>query len=217
MKVIKFCISLLAIQSAQTLSTEKSASIVNTTGIQFTPQPPDLPFGFINATWAGCDINGSIAYCDEMVEKNQTNSSKECFEEKGCCEGDSDTGFIACPQTSGASHILYISIEAISLLTIWRILWGGGDCPQLGNPSKYGLSIGAGVMCFISSIYEFNASNNPETLQKSAVNVAISFASGLAAGCGTARLLRWFENRQRDSLTVPLNQPQPDVNPRRCC
>ncbi len=221
MKVIKFCISLLAIQSAQTLSTEKSASIVNTTGIQFTPQPRDLPVWFINATWAGCDKNESIVYCNETVEKNQTNSSKECFEEKGCCEGDSDTGFIACPQTSALSHFLYVSIETIACLALWRIVWHPSSSTQSGKIAEYGVGAGSIVTFVLSFLYEINASNNPETLQKSAVNVAISFASGFGAGCGTSLLFRLLGNCRRGPLTVPLvesvNQSQVESNPRSCC
>ncbi len=217
MKVIKFCISLLAIQSAQTLSTEKSASIVNTTGIQFTPQPR-LPVWFINATWAGCDWNESIAYCDEMVEKNQTNSSKECFEEKGCCEGDSETGFIACPKTSALSHFFYVFTETITFYTLWQIMYRSSASTQSEKISVRATGVGSLVTLILSFLFEINASKNPETWQKSAINVGISFASGLGTGCGTSLLLRWLGNCRRQPLAEPLiNQLPVEPNRRLCC
>ncbi len=211
-RFIKFLGSLfLAAHNVQAVSIEKSTQIINTTGIPFSPQPTNLASiwsinatNTTNTTWAGCDQNASIPYCDELIEKNQTNSTKTCFEEKNCCEGDSDTGFITCPQTSTLSHLLYISIETISFAYLFFRCY----CSRSSStPLQYGVQMGFAIIFLVSSIYEYKAFHDPETVSSTLRNIGISLGSGIAVGAGTSLLLCWFENPRRNTLTTPLNAP----------
>ncbi len=216
-KAFKFCISMLAIWNTHTLSTEKPTRIINIIDNQFSPQTQNIPAWFINATWAGCDNNASIAYCDEMVAKNQTNSTGTCFLiVKGCCEGNSTTGFINCPPSTDDWTLFFYTFAWLSPSSIcfYFVVRCIHRYTQKEKQVSIAGLIAALTMLGLNSVFYLQSKQNGENDLISLAKMGASFFSGTVIGCSTFRLLRWMGCPRPTAYELKLIQ---EPQERACC